>query len=50
MLVKGATGLILSMYTANKGRRFNVTLSLIGWAYTQNGPYYMRVMVYTEFE
>ena len=28
------TGLILGLHPANRGRRYNVTLSLIGWKQT----------------
>ena len=34
------TGLILGLRPANKRRRCNVTPSLIGWAQTQNPPWY----------
>ena len=30
-------GIILCMGSANEKRRYNVTASLIGWVYTQNG-------------
>ena len=33
------TGIILCMGRANKRRHYNVTLSLIGWAHTQNNSY-----------
>ena len=31
-------GIILGVGSANEGRRYNVTSSLIGLAYTQNDP------------
>ena len=30
------SGIMLGMGSANEGRRYNVTSSLIGWAHTQN--------------
>ena len=38
------TGVILSMGSTNKGWRYTVTLSLIGWAHTQNDPCYNEVL------
>ena len=34
------TGIILCMHPANGRRHYNVTSSLIGWAYTQNAVYW----------
>ena len=33
----------LCTHPANEKRRYNVTLSLIGWAHTQNDPFAMCV-------
>ena len=35
----GYSGIILCMHPANERRCYNVTLSLIGWAHTQNEPW-----------
>ena len=37
-LVKPFSGILLCMRSANKRWRYIVTLSLIGWAHTQNNP------------
>ena len=35
---KSGSGIILGIGSANEGRCYNVTSSLIGWAHTQNNP------------
>ena len=39
MFTEWPAGIILSMGSANESRRYIVTSSLIGWAYTQNDPW-----------
>ena len=34
-------GIILCMRPAYERRRYNITSSLIGWAHTQNDPWYL---------
>ena len=48
MLVKGATGIILDMDSANKRRRYVVTPPLTGWTHTQNDPQGCVGMISTE--
>ena len=43
------TGIILGMGLANERWCYNVTLSLIGWAHTQNDPYMNVVASLGEF-
>ena len=38
MLISLLSGIFLCMCPANERQRYNVTLSLIGWAHTQNYP------------
>ena len=44
LLICYTAGIILCMCSGNERQRYIVTSSLIGWAYTQNGPWYCSVL------
>ena len=39
-IIISVPGIIFCMCPANERRRYNVTSSLIGWAHSQNDPWY----------
>ena len=43
LLILLYAGTILCMGSTNKIRRYNITSSLISWAYTQNDPWYVKI-------